>query len=132
MHLKGNRAYSYCNYCLCRGIHNGSAIYCPFTPPLDPPTDVINDPSKAQKTGYPWLSHDPQQLPLRSNDDFRRNAAYIASDPGHSAAQRKTGIAGQSILYRLSSIDFPRSFPPDAMHLFYENIVPDMVRYYRG
>ncbi|KAA8910745.1 hypothetical protein FN846DRAFT_757408, partial [Sphaerosporella brunnea] len=132
MHLKGNRAYSFCNYCLCRGIHDGRAIYCPFTPPEDPPAGIVDDTEKARKAGYPWPSHNRWQLPLRSNDDFRQNAGYIASDPGHNAAQRKTGIGGQSILHHLSSIDFPRSFPPDAMHLFYENIVPNMVRHYRG
>jgi hypothetical protein len=132
MHLKGNRAYSFCNYCLCRGIHNGSAIYCPFIPPKDPPEELTTDPANAKQKGYPWPSHDCRHLPLRNDSAFRQDAAYIASDPGHTAAQKKTGIAGQSVLHRLSSIDFPRSFPPDSMHLFYENIIPDMVKHYRG
>jgi hypothetical protein len=107
MRLKGNRAYSFCSYCLCRGVHN-KAIYCPFTPPTDPPDEVITNPKKAKQKGYPWPDYDRRNLALRTNDDFRRNAAYIASDPGHTIAQKKTGIAGQSILHRLSSIDFPR------------------------
>jgi hypothetical protein len=131
MCLKGNRAYSYCNYCLCRGIHN-KAIYCPFSPPEDAPDAVTLDPKKVEKNGYPWPSYDRRKLPLRTDQDFRKNAAYIASDLGHTAAQKKTGIAGQAILHHLSSIDFPRSFPPDSMHLFYENVIPAMVRHYRG
>jgi hypothetical protein len=132
MHIKGNRAYSFCPYCLCRGIHDGSAIYCPFVPPKDPPAELKTDPATAKQKGYPWPSHDCRHLPLRHDSAFRQDAAYIASDPGHTAAQKKTGIAGQSVLHRLSSIDFPRSFPPDSMHLFYENVIPDMVKHYRG
>ncbi|KAL7270371.1 hypothetical protein RUND412_006929 [Rhizina undulata] len=44
----------------------------------------------------------------------------------------KYGIKGISILTRLEAIDFPRSFPPDCMHLFFENIVPDLFKIYRG
>ena len=37
-------------------------------------------------------------------------------------------IKGKSILFELLSIKFPRSFPIDIMHLFFENIVPQMFR----
>jgi hypothetical protein len=32
----------------------------------------------------------------------------------------------------LNSIDFPGSFPPDLMHLVYENVVPALFRHFRG
>src|SRR5436190_2667705 len=38
------------------------------------------------------------------------------------------GIKGKSILLELSSIKFPRSFPIDIMHLFFENIAPQMFK----
>ncbi len=38
------------------------------------------------------------------------------------------GIKGKSILFELSSIKFPRSFPIDIMHLFFENIAPQMFK----
>jgi len=38
------------------------------------------------------------------------------------------GIKGASILFELSSIKFPRSFPIDIMHLFFENIAPQMFK----
>ena len=38
------------------------------------------------------------------------------------------GIKGKSILFELSSIIFPRSFPVDIMHLFFENIAPQMFK----
>ncbi|CAB5099842.1 unnamed protein product [Rhizophagus irregularis] len=37
-------------------------------------------------------------------------------------------IKGKSILFELSSIKFPRSFPIDIMHLFFENIAPQMFK----
>ena len=43
-----------------------------------------------------------------------------------------TGINGLAVLANLTSIDFPRSFPPDSMHLFSENVIPDMCKHYRG
>jgi len=38
------------------------------------------------------------------------------------------GIKGKSILFELESIDFPRSFPIDIMHLFFENVAPQMFK----
>src|SRR5687768_7848638 len=38
------------------------------------------------------------------------------------------GIKGKSILFELSSIIFPRLFPVDIMHLFFENIAPQMFK----
>ena len=38
------------------------------------------------------------------------------------------GIKSKSILFELSSINFPRSFPVDIMHLFFENITPQMFK----
>jgi hypothetical protein len=38
------------------------------------------------------------------------------------------GIKGRSILFELSSIKFPRSFPVDIMHLFFENVAPQMFK----
>ncbi|HEX3641819.1 MAG TPA: hypothetical protein VHV10_11060 [Ktedonobacteraceae bacterium] len=68
---------------------------------------------------------------MRDNDEFREDAKYI-ENVGHKEASDYTGIAGLAILAQLPSIDFPRSFPPDSMHLFFENVVPALVRHYRG
>ena len=42
------------------------------------------------------------------------------------------GVKGASILGALPGIKFPWSFPPDVMHLFYENVIPRVTRHYRG
>ena len=44
----------------------------------------------------------------------------------------KYGVKARSIFLGLPGISFPWSFPPDAMHLFYENVVPRVVKHYRG
>ena len=117
----GNRAYQYCSYCTCRGIWN-RAIYCPFSPPLDAPDTVVRS---------QWQRYGRASLPIRDNDKFREDAQHI-EETGHTAAADHTGITGLAILARLPSIDFPRSFPPDSMHLFFENVIPALVRHYRG
>jgi hypothetical protein len=68
---------------------------------------------------------------MRTNDGFRADARHI-QETGHTEAASLTGIAGLAILARLPSIDFPRSFPPDSMHLFFENVIPALTRQYRG
>ena len=42
------------------------------------------------------------------------------------------GITGRSILTELGSISFPRSFPVDIMHLFFENIAIHMFKHWTG
>src|SRR6266498_2575152 len=38
------------------------------------------------------------------------------------------GIKEKSILFELQSIEFPRSFPIDIIHLFFENVVSHMFK----
>jgi len=42
------------------------------------------------------------------------------------------GVTGRSILTELRSISFPRSFPVDIMHLFFENIAIHMFKHWTG
>jgi hypothetical protein len=42
------------------------------------------------------------------------------------------GIKGRSILFELKSINFPRSFPIDIMHLFFENIALQIFKLWTG
>ena len=130
MKTLGNRAIAYCEYCHARGIWNGS-VYCPCSPP----NDCTAEEKQRSGTGYPWTatgySLDRNNLPLRTDTASRRAAFHIVKDLC-TECPKKIGIKGESILLQLSSIDFPRSFPPDMMHLFFENIVPSLFRHYRG
>ena len=40
-------------------------------------------------------------------------------------------VKGKSILGALPGIRFSWSFPPDVMHLFYENVIPIGIKHYR-
>ena len=97
-------------------------MYCPISHPQDAPDSVDQE---------HWNDYDRGNLPMRSNLEFREDAAHI-EDTGHKEASDLTGITGLAILAKLPSIDFPRSFPPDSMHLFFENVIPALTRHYRG
>src|SRR5438552_17309532 len=36
------------------------------------------------------------------------------------------------MFYQLDTIDFPRSFPNDVMHLIFQNIVPKLLQWWNG
>lgn len=72
-------------------------------------------------------SYDPLNLPLRSHIDFLEQALYVESaenDAVEERRSRETGINSLSPLARISSLNFPRSFPHDFMHAMFENVVP--------
>jgi hypothetical protein len=74
-------------------------------------------------------------LPLRIHNDFVDLAVRLEHLP--TATGRKTlvfdeGIKGLPALRRVGSLDFARSFPWDIMHLFFENIVKNLVNLWRG
>ena len=122
MKTLGNRAYSYCEYCHAKGMWS-KGQYCPFGAPEDAPP-------KALERG-PIASFDWSALLLRKHEESLRTALHIVNDLCDSC-RFKNGLRGVPILTNLKGIDFPKSFPPDLMHLFYENILPAMFRHYRG
>ncbi|KAH0603579.1 uncharacterized protein H6S33_007901 [Morchella sextelata] len=101
---------------------------------MTPPTDAPESARTRRGSGYPWMlwEREIDLLPMRTDEEFRMVAGRIAGRGATAKQKAKYGIKGLSILSRLSSIDFPRSFPPDAMHLWFENIVPDLVKHWRG
>lgn len=127
MKVTGNRSYCYCEYCLIQGVWN-RGLYCPITPPIDTPLEA----QTRKGSGYPWIEWDRSGLPMRNDIDFQRAARQVARKGATAKQKSKYGVKGLSILSRLSSIDFPRSFPPDSMHLWFENIIPDLVKQWRG
>lgn len=115
MRMKGHNGYRPCRACEIVGI---------------------SDPGSTNKTYYTPLhrsgtgSYDPLHLPLRTHDQFMRQACEVASaSTGAEEGRRGThcGIAGVPMLSKLSSISFPTSFPHDFMHLMFENVVKSLV-----
>lgn len=69
---------------------------------------------------------------MRTDQEFRLVGSQIARQGATNKQRSKYGLKGLSILSQLTSIDFPRSFPPDSMHLWFENVLPDLIKHWRG
>jgi hypothetical protein len=123
--FRGSRAQRYCPYCYCKAVNLRGIPYCPFKLPHDVPLDHEcvgrND-------------HNPLNLDLRNDQDTRTTARNIVMVGGAKgdALGKLYGIKDVAILSKLCSIDMVRSFPPDSMHLWWENIIPDMMKHWRG
>jgi hypothetical protein len=120
MSIKGHNAFAPCRCCLIRGsLAPGTTTYYV---PLHAP----------DRGGRHW---DPTSLPPRSHASFHDHFTQIQSQ--HAKVDRAEhskhyGINGLSILYQLSSLGFPASFPYDFMHLIFENLCPNLVRFWTG
>ena len=80
-------------------------------------------------------SYDPLALPLRTHEEFIRQATHVARSPSNTVEIQRSkdcGINGVPLLSTLSSISIPASFPHDFMHLIFENVVPTMVEHWTG
>jgi hypothetical protein len=78
---------------------------------------------------------DPLNLPLRTHHEFLQQAEDVQSAPTGTASKRlarEYGIKGVSVLSQLLSINFPRSFPYDFMHLIWENLIPNLSELWTG
>lgn len=73
-----------------------------------------------------------RRLELRKNTEHRAELQELQRTGDLEKAKHEYGIKRSPILARLRSIDFPRSFPIDAMHLFYENVIPGLFNHFRG
>jgi hypothetical protein len=120
--FKGSRALRYCPYCYVRAVYSGRSTYCPF----HMPTDLPPDSAAVGREDYDILA-----LRLREDNDTRQAAKNIVA-LGSDELGKQYGINNLAILAGLPSVDLVKSFPPDSMHLFWENILPDLVKHWRG
>ena len=70
---------------------------------------------------YPHTECDIGNLPIRTE---LRNTISLLDDAESEALRTEFGITRSSILLKLRSIHFPRSFPVDIMHCVLQNITP--------
>lgn len=119
--MKGHNALTPCRACYFQGVlcqlERNSIYYIPLMHP-------------ESQTSFPI-----HKLPMRRKDYFELNYQAIEANMTEAArkrVKRDYGINGRSVLARLKSIDLPSSFPYDIMHLFFENLVPNMVRHWTG
>jgi len=97
MRHTGNGSSRYCTYCMAHGIWNGK-VYAPLSIPKDAPIS-------AKQRGK-WRNLDPLKLPMRKNDQWKRDATRITMQMDWKLS-KDTGIAWLSTFCQLKSIDFP-------------------------
>jgi hypothetical protein len=119
--MKGHNAIMPCRACyiqgvLCRLARN-SVYYVPLTCPGDAEPSLPED--LIMRTHPLFLAH-LQQLEAAQTKAAR---ARIARD---------SGINSRSIFARLKSIDLASCAPYDIMHLFFENLVPNLIKHWTG
>ncbi|GET00648.1 transposase domain-containing protein [Rhizophagus clarus] len=121
MCLSGHNSYTACRFCYLRGVYCSSRrhIYYPCNMP----------------THYENLSVNPSNLNKRTEENYKRDILLVENE--HQITLKKeniknTGITARSILLNLKSLKFPRAFPVDIMHLFFENISINMFKHWSG
>jgi hypothetical protein len=130
MRMKGHNGYRPCRLCNITGLGvpgaRANTLYVPHHRKNHP--NVMNDPSAVQ-------TYDMSSLPFRTHDEILEQAESIQFALTTTASNdlaTKYGIKGKSILFSLSSISFPESFPYDFMHMIYENVLPNLVSFWTG
>src|SRR5712692_6234356 len=79
------------------------------------------------------VEYSPENLPLRSHDQFMVQAKAVESAPTgiqQEELAKVYGIKGIPLLSALGSLKFPQSFLYDFMHLIWENLIPNLVLFW--
>lgn len=124
MLMKGHNGFSPCRMCKIKGIATAGdkTKYVPLF-------------RRDEENPGQHIELDPLNLPLRTHHEFLQQAEDVQSAPTGTASKRlarEYGIKGVSVLSQLSSINFPRSFPYDFMHLIWENLIPNLTELWTG
>lgn len=125
LNIKGHNGIHPCRSCEITAVRDVKQVKSHHYPALMQP----------KVAGEPYMEWDPHDLPMRSHESFQE--AVDAMDRATSKAARdviakKTGIKGLPAFVRVNSHHFGRSTPHDWMHLFLENIIPNLVRLWSG
>jgi hypothetical protein len=122
LNIKGHNSLSACRSCEMKGRRGLETIY--YMP--------LAAPSNTGELEETW---DPRNLPLRTDSSFQ--AVLEEIDDAVLIGDKKKlmkfhGIKGLPALRRVGSMDRARSYPWDCMHLFFENIIPNLVKLWSG
>jgi hypothetical protein len=119
--MKGHNAIMPCRACYIQGVLCQLARNSVYYVPLTYPGDV--EPSSAD------------DLILRTHGLFLAHLNDLDVAPTKAARAKialDTGINSRSIFADLKSINLATCAPYDIMHLFFENLVPNMIRHWTG
>lgn len=123
--IKGHNGFSPCRACYIEGCLCRLAKNSIYYVPLRQPTE----------RGEPQREWDHNALPMRTHDLFLTHYEELDGAPTKAARDslaKEYGINSRSVFSRLRSIDLASSFPYDVMHLFFENIVPNLILHWIG
>ncbi|KAB5587887.1 Transposase family Tnp2 protein [Ceratobasidium theobromae] len=119
--MKGHNARRPCRRCMISGVlcqlERNSVYYVPLADPNMDATVTYED------------------LELRTHQGFLHQLREIEAAPTEVARKQLAqnyGLNARSIFTHLRSIDLAICAPYDAMHLFFENLVPNMIRHWTG
>jgi hypothetical protein len=122
MQMFGHTAMLSCRMCSIVGVLN------PANPCATTHYPALN---RHQHPGCPLpAKYDPQSFPTQTHDGFLAQAQEIKVAAGSGEWKQLSkayGIKGLPVLSLLPSISFPASFPFGLMHLFIENVIPNLV-----
>ncbi|PSR75102.1 hypothetical protein PHLCEN_2v9325 [Hermanssonia centrifuga] len=127
--IKGHSSLCPCRSCIMRGIRMSSGSNKVFYIPLTHPMPI--NPDEVQ---HKW---DPLSLPPRTHDSFATNLHIIAEGRKRTKRYGKDlekhyGNKEMPALCRVNSFHLGRSLPWEWMHLFAENIIPNMIDLWIG
>jgi hypothetical protein len=125
LNIKGNNSLGECRSCEMKGRQNVSGGETIYYMPLAAPSD----------DGELHESWDPHNLPQRTDNSFQAVIDEIDNAVLLGDKEKLTkyhGIKGIPALRRVGSMDRARSYPWDCMHLFVENIIPNLVKFWSG
>ncbi|KAJ7202160.1 hypothetical protein GGX14DRAFT_544608 [Mycena pura] len=125
LNIKGHNGISPCRSCEIKGQRNTVINQTIYYVPLAAP----------EMDGVLRAKWDPLQLPKRSEETFQAGLQEIDTAALRGDQKRLAqwhGLNGLPALRQVGSMQRARSYPWDMMHLFFENIIPNLVKLWRG
>ncbi|PPR05894.1 hypothetical protein CVT24_006642, partial [Panaeolus cyanescens] len=118
MRMKGQNGVSPCRVCLIKGTTGGGRVnYVP----------LVRDDTEDNYEGG--------SLPMQTPQNFEDHVSQVegaATKAQRDLLSTEYGVKGMPLLNELSSISVPASFPLDFMHLIWENLIPNLIRFWKG
>lgn len=136
--MMGHRALKFCEYCQMVGIWSSTTTTCPHRPPTNPSAKCVSNQQKKKEEKKVFFDLFPDNpaanefYPYRKDIEFSTYTSYLKLHPNDTAYQQQHGIKKASIFEGIPAIAFPWSFPPDLMHLLFENVFPQMLQLHMG
>ena len=124
MKMKGHNGIKACHSCNIKGLR---------VPNVDAKVHYVPLDCSSHPNPGPIRVYDPQNLPMRTNEEFKSNAQSVVTARTRSEENdlaKSYGIKGRTILLSLDSLSFPHSFPYDFMHLIYENTLKNLILFW--